>query len=234
VIEVNLLPGGKKRSGGGGFSFKMPKLPGLGGGGGGGAGAMDSYQIFFAVAAAIGLGYIGWSFIGLRSETEELNVQLETQIQDSIRFSAIIEQTNELEARAATLEARVAIIQQIDAERYVWPHLLDEIAAAVPDFMWLREVLYSQEGPPLEVRITGRAASIFVITNFMRRLEASRYLRTVAPQTMQQVASDANPDDLVYMFELVANYESPPQDELETVPLFTEGSTAQSPSGGGN
>ena len=56
----------------------------------------------------------------------------------------------------------------------------------------------------------------------MRRLEASRFLRTVSPETIQQVPSEENPDDLVYMFELAVTYEPPPIEELVTVPLFGE------------
>ena len=223
MIEVNLLPGGKKRSSGGfSFSFSLDALKNLGGGGGG---SIDPYMGFFGVAAVIALGYLGWSFMGLRSETEELGVQVEAAVQDSVRNAAIIGRTNALRARGDSIQERVAIIQDIDAGRYAWPHLLDEIAAAVPDYTWLREVVYVGDAP-LQIRVTGRAGSIFAITSFMRRLEASRFLRAVAPETMQQVPSEENPDDLVYLFELVLTYESPGIDELESVPLFGD-ATAQ-------
>lgn len=236
MIEVNLLPGGKKGSSRG-FSFSLDglrdMLPGGGGGGGGGGSATDPYQVFFAIAAAAAIGYMGYSFMSLRSETEELQVQLETAVQDSIRNAAIIQRTNELRARADSIQQRVAIIQEIDAHRYTWSHVLDEVAAAVPDFTWLREVLYSGDNP-LRVRVTGRAGSIFAITNFMRRLEASRFFRQVDPETIQQQPSELNPDDMVYMFELIMTYESPPLDELETVPLFDDGTVQAQTAGAGN
>lgn len=233
MIEVNLLPGGKKGSAGG-FSFNLDALKKLGRrGGGGGAPAADPYQMFFAAAAAIAIGYMAYSFMSLRSETEDLQVQLETAVQDSIRNAAIIQRTNELRARADSIQQRVAIIQEIDAHRFTWPHILDEVAAAVPDYTWLREVLYSGENP-LQVRVTGRAGSIFAITQFMRRLEASRFLRSVQPETIQQIASEASPQDLVYMFELLMIYESPGIDELETVPLFEDGTVQAQTTGPGN
>ncbi len=226
MIEVNLLPGGKKRSSGGfSFSFSLSGLKSLLGGGGGGSGSIDPYMGFFAVAAAIAIGYMGWSYAGLRGETEELGVLVEQARQDSVRNAATIKRTNELRARGDSIQERVAIIQEIDAGRYAWPHLLDEVAAAVPDYTWLREVVYIGDAP-LQVRVAGRAGSIFAITSFMRRLEASRFLRAVAPETMQKVPSEENPNDLVYMFELVLTYESPGIDELETIPLFGD-ATAQ-------
>lgn len=229
MIEVNLLPGGKKRASSG-FSFSMPKLNR----GGGGGDAADRYMIFFAVAAAISLGYMGWSFMGVRSEAEELGVRLEEERQDSIRFAALIEQTNRLTARRDSIAERVNIIQEIDAGRFVWPHLLDEVAAAVPEYTWLREITYANASP-LQVRIVGRAGSIYSVTQFMRRLESSSFLRDADPQSIQQQPSENDPTDLVQVFELLVTYESPPLDELQTVPLFDEESAAaQTAVPGGN
>ena len=102
-----------------------------------------------------------------------------------------------------------------------------------PDITWLREVLY-QSDDPLVVRVTGRAGSIFAITNFMRRLEASRFLRAVNTETIQEVASEADANDLVFMFELTLTYQSPPIDELETTPLFQDASAPAQTAGTGN
>ncbi|MDH3207421.1 MAG: PilN domain-containing protein [Gemmatimonadota bacterium] len=229
MIEVNLLPGGKKRASKG-FSFAMPKLSSLGGGGGD---AGDRYMMFFGVAAAIAIGYMGFTFMGASSEREELGVRLEEERQDSIRFAALIEQTNRLTARRDSIAERVNIIQEIDAGRFVWPHLLDEVAAAVPEYTWLSEITYANASP-LQVRIVGRAGSIYSVTQFMRRLESSAFLRDADVQTIQQQPSENDPTDLVQVFELLVTYESPPLDELQTVPLFDEESSAQSAAPGGN
>lgn len=234
MIEVNLLPGGRKGSGGGNpFAGLVQGIRGLTSGGGGGSSQFDPYMGFCIAAGVIALGYMGFAFMGVRGEAEELNVQIEAAVQDSIRNAAIIERTAQLQARGDSIQERVGIIQQIDADRYVWPHLLDEIAVAVPDYTWLREILY-QSDDPLTVRVTGRAGSLFAITQFMRRLEASRFLRAVTSETMQQIPSEENAEDLVYMFELVMTYESPSIDELETVPLFDEGISQASNAAGGN
>jgi Tfp pilus assembly protein PilN len=217
VIEVNLLPGGRKKTSKS-MGFKMPKLS-LGGGGGGER--PDPYLLFFAGALIVALGYAGWTFFGVRGDTEELEVRLEEERQDSIRNAAVIEQTNALTARRDSIAARAAIIQEIDADRYVWAHVIDEIGAAVPEFTWLREVTYLGDNP-LTVRIAGRAGSTFAVTNFMRRLEASRFLSGAQLQDMQMQPSEVNPSDMVQVFELVVTYDQPPIEELETVPLFEE------------
>lgn len=219
MIEVNLLPGGKKSAPKGDPLAFFKGLRSKLGGAGGAGGARDPYTLFFAAAAAIAIGYVGYTFMGVNGEREELEVRLEEERQDSIRFAVLIEQTNALTARRDLLAQRVEIIQGIDSNRYVWPHVLDEIAGAVPEYLWLREVMYAGDAP-LQVRVAGRAGSIFAVTNFMRRLEASRFFRNVTLQGTQQQPSEQNQNDLVQVFEILVTYEPPSLDELETVPLF--------------
>jgi Tfp pilus assembly protein PilN len=144
---------------------------------------------------------------------------LEEARQDSVRFADLIERTNQLTARRDSIGQRVAIIQEIDAGRYIWPHVLDEVARAIPDYTWLREVTQLQTDP-LQVRIAGQAGSNFAITNFMRNLEASPFLRAVTLERTEQALSEVDQSDIIYIFELTATFEPPPMDELQTVPLF--------------
>ena len=239
MIEVNLLPGGKKGAGRGspfaGFVSAIKGLKGSGGGGGG-AGGMDGYLAFFVLATVATIGYGTWAYLGVNGEREELQVRVEEERQDSVRFAALIERTNLLSARNDSIAQRVAIIQEIDQGRYVWPHVLDEVASAVPDYTWLNEILYAG-GDPVQIRVNGRAGSIYAITNFMRRLEASPFLRAVQMDRAEQVPSEGTPGTLVYLFELLMTYEAPPFDELQTVPLFDTGvlstqTAAPAPEGG--
>jgi len=217
LIEVNLLPGGKKRaSGGGGLAF-AGRLSSLGRGEGGGS--RDPYTIFAAAAAVVSLGIMAWLFLGVRSDREDAQVAIDAAVQDSILRADLIERTNQLMARRDSIAERVAIIQQIDADRFVWPHVLDEVARAVPDYTWLREITQVSLDP-LQIRIAGRAGSTFAITNFMRSLEASRFLRAVQMERAEQAQSEEDDSDIIYVFEFLVTFESPPLDELETVPLF--------------
>ena len=213
MIEVNLLPGGKKgRSRG--FKFALPGLPT--------GGMPDAYILWCIAAGMIALGYMGYTYYDAKFvESESLTVLLNEGLQDSTRFSDQITRANELIARGDSIAQRVAIIQEIDVGRYEWPHTLYEVARAVPEYTWLREVLYISQDP-LEIRIIGRAGSIPAITAYMSNLEASQFLRRVEAGLMQQTVSAESPGDLVYEFELTAFYENPPLDELESVPLFAD------------
>lgn len=228
MIEVNLLPGGKKRaSKGRGISLKGLSLPKFGGGGGGGFSMPGDPYILGAVAAGVAsLAVITWLFLGVRSDREEVQVAVDAAVQDSTRFADLIQRTNQLTARRDSIGQRVAIIQEIDAGRYVWPHVLDEVARALPDYTWIREVMQVQEDP-LQVRINGRGGSVFAITNFMRNLEASPFLRGVTIERTEQAPSEEDPNSIVYVFEMVVTFEAPPLDQLETVPLFDTDVSAQ-------
>ncbi|MBT4188668.1 MAG: hypothetical protein HOE14_15855, partial [Gemmatimonadales bacterium] len=75
----------------------------------------DPYQAFTVAAGIVAIGYMAWAFLGVRSDAEELQVQLDSAVQDSVRFADLILRTNELMARRDSIAQRVAIIQEIDA-----------------------------------------------------------------------------------------------------------------------
>lgn len=220
MIEVNLLPGGKKRSSKG-RGFSGISLPSFGGGGL----PTDPYLLGAIVAAIVAVGAMGWLFLGVSSDREETQVALDEAVQDSIRFADLIERTNQVIARRDSIAQRVAIIQEIDADRYIWPHIMDEIATALPDYTWLSSIVQSQ-ADPLELRLSGSAGSTFAITTFMRNLEASRFLRGTTLERSEQGQAPDGSGDIINLFDLTVMYEPPPLEELETIPLFDAGTAA--------
>jgi Tfp pilus assembly protein PilN len=219
LIEVNLLPGGKKRSGKG-RGFSLSGLSFLKGGGGGPS--TDRYVLAAIGAGIVSLGLMGWLFFGTRSRHEDLQVSLDAATQDSARFADLIKRTTELTARRDSIAQRVEIIQKIDADRYVWPHIFDEVARALPDYTWLTGITQTGSGP-VALRITGEAGNMYAITTFMTNLEASPFLRGVALEHIEGVQSKVDPLDIVQDFSLTMSYEAPPLDQLHTVPLFENG-----------
>ena len=217
MIRVNLLPGGKKRRSSRGFSFKMPSF---GGGGGGGAlGQLSDRWILAGVLIPlICFGVAAWLYVSVTSEEEEVGVALEEAVQDSVRFADIIERTNLLQARSDSIAEKVAIIQEIDEGRYVWPHVLDEVARALPDYTWLGGILQVSPGSEPEMQLSGQTGNNLALAA-LEQLEASPFLRDV-----ELIVSEQNLDQTtgqtVYGFQLDVAYSQPPLDMLETVPLF--------------
>jgi Tfp pilus assembly protein PilN len=215
LIHVNLLPGGKKgaaKSKGGGLSLKLPEMKGL---------PKDKWAIGSAAAVVVALAAIAFLFMGLRSDREEVQVQLDEAVQDSARFADLIARTALLTARRDSIAQKVGIIQGIDQNRYIWPHLLDELSRALPDYTWLSEVTQTAS-EPISVRLVGQAGNNFALTVFMEQLEASAFLQGV---TLIQSQQELINQQVVSGFTLEVQYIQPPMEFLQTVPLF-EGSSA--------
>jgi Tfp pilus assembly protein PilN len=213
LIEVNLLPGGKKRpSKGPRVPLALPDF-----------GNIPKDQFILGSAAVVILVIIAtaYLFLGVTGRFSELTVAVDEAVADSIRYADLIQQHDALRARRDSIAQKVDIIQQIDGDRYVWPHVLDEVARALPEYTWLTSLVQVSLGEDLQFRIEGRAGSIFAFTNFMEALEASPFVRNVELiETSQQVATEGAVSSVVHGFTLEAFYEQPPEEMLETVPLF--------------
>ena len=141
---------------------------------------------------------------------------------DSIRFADVIAQASLLQARADSIAERVAVIQEIDQGRYMWPHLMNEVARAMSDYAWLTRLFQvSVEEAPV-FQIEGQAGTYFALTTLMENLEASPFIGGVQLIASQQVAlsDDSGGARLLYEFVIEAEGRPPPPELIETVPLF--------------
>jgi len=214
VIEVNLLPGGKKkRARGGNRKLAIPNFGNL---------LSDSYAIGAVVVAVGVLATLGWWYTGLTARQGEVQVALADALQDSANYADLIERNAILAARQDSIAQKVSIIQEIDALRYVWPHLLDELARALPDYTWLTQVIQVSLGDVVEFQVRGRAGNNRAMTTFWRQLQESPFIRRVDLVQTEQVLEPSG--QLVYAFQLDCVYETPPMEFLETIPLFGVGS----------
>jgi Tfp pilus assembly protein PilN len=217
MIEINLLPGAAKRT----RRKSKLALPGavrkLG--------AMPSIDRGRTGAAVTWIAaplIIGWLLLGAKADIRQLDIRIEGAQRDSVRFATIIAANQKLIERKAAVGEKLQIIQEIDVARYVWPHLLDEISRAVPPYMWLVSVIEAPGGagtfkPRFEIQ--GRTGSPFALTQFMRDLEASAFVRSVTLVNSQQVRED---DRMVYAFTLTAQWQDPPADAIQFVPVFAD------------
>jgi len=132
MIEINLLPGtGKKRSSRA-SSIDVRALVA-----GAGARISDRYLVatvaITAVAVLVGAGL----FLSQQHRETSLTLQETQARQDSTRYTGAIKDQEAAEARRDTLLRQVNIIRSIDNDRYIWPHIMDEVSRALPRFTWL-------------------------------------------------------------------------------------------------
>lgn len=238
MIEVNLLPGGKKRSGGKGkFSLALPKFSG--GLSGFSIPKRDGWTLGAGAAVIVAILASAWLFSAVSGVADGLNVEIDSAVSDSTRYAGIIERSSTLQARRDSIAARVAVIQEIDQRRYVWPHLMDEVARALPEYTWLTRMSQVVESEQVAFQIEGRAGTTFAMTTFMENLEASPFVEAVTLVSSAQVpVGSGSPGLLVYEFVFDAIESIPPPEILQTVPLFdpmvVDPSALTDPAEGGN
>ena len=137
MLEINLLPGGARAKTAAGPSVDFNAMfAGLKGRFG------DLWVVgsVIAIVAAIGVGgYLYWREGHDRVVAEE---RLEKAKQDSARYSKVVAQRNAALAKRDTLLRQVNLIRAIDDDRYIWPHVLDEVSKALPPVTWVTILSY--------------------------------------------------------------------------------------------
>jgi Tfp pilus assembly protein PilN len=242
-IEVNLLPGAKRgrRKASAGSSLDFQKL---------GQAIAAKFKDFY-LSLAIGSGVVAAIVIGLlfmmqRSQSARLDEELAKAVKDSTDYAVVLADRARAEARRDSALTQLNIIKAIDEDRYIWPHILDEISRALPPYTWLRTVNFTgtaqgtnpaaayrppppdtsrrRRGPvvitlprdTVRFRIIGRTVDPQAFTRFYRLLEESPFLGNVQYSRTETLLEDAKE---VTQFTLDALYTRPDSSLLRRVPL---------------
>jgi Tfp pilus assembly protein PilN len=215
MIEINLLPGTEKRKKQRmAFPVQLPT----------GMPDFDRLTAFVMAAWIIAPLLAAWMFFGVRSERADLQVAIDQAAADSVRYGRLIETQASLRARQDTIAQKLTIIQEIDAGRYIWPHILDEVSRALPPYTWLETIRHRDAGARAGFTIMGKTGNLAALTRFMDALESSPFLRGIELVSSEQAqVGTANEPRLVTDFILTGTYEHPSLDMIETVPLFVDG-----------
>jgi len=152
MIEVNLLPGAKRgKKGGGGPALNFAAISA--------AFAERVKDKWLAAAVVSGIaaaGIIGAMFMLQRRAEGAVRDAEAAALADSARYAVVLNDRARLEARRDSALLQLNIIRAIDDERFVWPHVMDEISRAMPPYTWLRDIRWNgtQQGlrPPAAYR----------------------------------------------------------------------------------
>ncbi len=182
-IEINLRPGPKKKRRAARPGFELPDFKEL-------LEKVKDPLLVGAIASwVVSLVFIGVIYAMEAGTLGDLNPRL-AELEDRRRdLREEIEAREESDSLLTALESELSAIRQIDGERYVWPHIMEAIAQALPQFTWLIGVDYLpaapgldgdvEENPPTQVLITGRTSGMQAYTGFLRRLDESSWLTNV-------------------------------------------------------
>ena len=92
------------------------------------------------IVSAVAVGVL-YTMQGTREAT--LNERREVALRDSTRYANFLKDRYKVEAVRDTLLRQVNVIRSIDEDRFVWPHVLDEISRAIPQYTWLTAVSFA-------------------------------------------------------------------------------------------
>jgi Tfp pilus assembly protein PilN len=242
MITVNLRPGQKRKRGGNPFKGMLDRLsvfrelsakvkdPML----------MAAVGAWVFVAAALGLIYL--------NQVRQLYVlepRLEQARSEHRRFKAFLADKRRQEKIRDSLLAQITVIRSVDGDRYIWPHLLDEITKALPAYTWLVDLGFTTIAPaaaparpagtparpagtpadstvtvaappPVGFQINGRTIDIQAYTRFLRQLEASPWIVDVTPVSAQTVVEKERP---VTAFTIRAAYNRADSAYIRTAPF---------------
>ena len=141
MIKVNLLPGaGGKSAGASSLDFGALIS-------GATSGVKDKFLLGTIATVAVVGSTVAFLFVGQLSSEHKLVERERRAVEDSTRFKVVLAAKTKAEATRDSLYQQVAIIKSIDASRYLWPHLLDEISSSLPPYTWLTSVTQTSSPP---------------------------------------------------------------------------------------
>jgi Tfp pilus assembly protein PilN len=132
MIEINLLPGTGKK--------KAPRGPtvSFGSFASGLSGRLtDRFMIAAVVSVVVSVGAVAVLYLSQQRRDAVLQARIEKAVLDSTRYANFLKDRYHAEAVRDTLLRQVNIIKSIDQDRYVWPHIMDEVSRALPQYTWL-------------------------------------------------------------------------------------------------
>lgn len=225
MIEINLLPNARKRSRASSsakfdFGAFMGNMS---------ARFQDPWLGVAVGGVLVGVLTVGalWFFQGkAESALREREV---AAVQDSARYAAVVAERRAVEAQRDSITRQIAIIASLDGDRFVWPHIMEEISRALPTYTWLTSVaqanpaatanpaaVVDNTAPPMVVTVIGLTVDIQALTVFMKQLEASPFLGNVTLRVSEVAVSEGKQ---VTEFTLDVTYTKPDDSEIRTVPL---------------
>ena len=192
-----------------------------------------------AAVAAVGMLYVTQS----RREAT-LSEAEQKAVQDSTRYASVLRERERAEAKRDTVLRSLNLIRAIDDDRFIWPHVMDEVSRALPPYTWIVSLGFSGTGQAqqavstipgapaavdrkhhvqtviprdsVRIRLIGNTVDIQALTRFMKQLEASPFLEDVQLAKSER-AQDHGKE--VTQFQLDMLYSRPDAELVRRVPL---------------
>ncbi len=236
MITINLRPGQKRKRAGSPMSRVVEGLRNFK------TQVKDPLLLVAVLSWVAMLGFLGFVYVGTSNDLNALEPKLEQARSENERFKTFLAEKRRHELIRDSLASQIQTIRGVDGDRYIWPHVLDEVTKALPPLTWLVDLgVTAAPTPPVNAKppanaadsaaakaaaeaalrtvhfqVNGRTADIQAYTKFLRQLEASPWISDVMPVSAQTVVEK---ERAVTAFTIRAQYQPADSVYLHTVPL---------------
>lgn len=206
----------------------------------------EPWLIGGVAVSALALALVGFLYVRQAAREATLEQALQKAVQDSTRFASVLKEREMAEAKRDTVLRSLNLIRAIDDDRFVWPHVMDEVSRALPPYTWIVSLGFTGAGqgqqavttvaaaPAAEggkhrktvqtavprdtvrVRLVGNTVDIQALTRFMTQLEASPFLAQVQLAKSERAMDNGKE---VTQFQLDMLYTRPDAAQVRRVPL---------------
>lgn len=241
MIQINLSPRTNAKGGRRGGPDLSALLAGLR------SRVRDPYLAAAVASLALAILAVGGMHWRHTSRVASLTEAERQAVQDSTRYAAVLKEQYAARAQRDSIMTQLDIIKSIDDERFIWPHILEEVSRALPAYTWLTSVSQTSpvasaaavradsapaKGAPAR-QVANRAPSIpdapavrFRIVGQTVDIQAlTRFMKLLEAspfiQNVQLARSDAAADlgQQVTEFQLDAEYKAPAPGVIRTIPV---------------
>ena len=122
---------------------------------------------------ALGGLFIGWRYLTVSQAVAQIERDIASAQQETLRLRSIIQQVQEFELRKTQLSQRVVLIEDLRKAQTGPVHMLDQISRSLPPMLWLTQVRQVDGA----VQIDGNSTTQTGVSDFVTNLEGSGYFR---------------------------------------------------------
>ena len=127
--------------------------------------------------------FCGYQYFSLNSTRSDLGTKIASANQERERLKEILKKGEEFKAQRELLKRKVELITDLKRNQSVPVHLLDEISASLPEFLWLEQLNESGSA----VSLAGKATNYNAVSNLYNNLRDSSFFVDVVLGTTQVV-----------------------------------------------
>ncbi len=164
MIKVNLIPKEERKKVRAKRAVGLPKITLKG---------WDLYASLILLLISIFLVFfINFNYI---KKIKKVKNDIQVAKQELTKLQPEVELVNSLESKQKQLNILIELVKNLNLNRSLMIHVIDEINKNIPDYMWLTDINIVAG----TINISGITFSNLIVTQFMQNLENSNYISNI-------------------------------------------------------